>query len=33
MALKSITAAWESGELVGCGFTSSEVSKAFFILF
>ncbi|XP_059661937.1 centromere/kinetochore protein zw10 homolog [Cornus florida] len=25
MPLKSITAAWESGELVNCGFTSSEV--------
>ncbi|XP_051180850.1 centromere/kinetochore protein zw10 homolog [Lolium perenne] len=25
MSLKSITAAWESGELVNCGFTSSEV--------
>ncbi|KAL6842917.1 hypothetical protein ACP4OV_027230 [Aristida adscensionis] len=27
MSLKSITAAWESGELVGCGFTSSEVQN------
>jgi len=27
MSLKSITAAWESGDLVSCGFTSSEVSK------
>lgn len=25
MPLKSITEAWESGELVSCGFTSSEV--------
>jgi hypothetical protein len=30
MSLKSITAAWESGELVNCGFTSSEVSKFHF---
>jgi hypothetical protein len=29
MSLRSITAAWESGELVSCGFTSSEVIKAF----
>ncbi|KAF8676523.1 hypothetical protein HU200_046935 [Digitaria exilis] len=27
MSLKSITAAWESGDLVSCGFTSSEVSN------
>ncbi|KAK3120348.1 hypothetical protein QOZ80_9AG0686180 [Eleusine coracana subsp. coracana] len=27
MSLKSITAAWESGELVSCGFTSSEVQS------
>ncbi|XP_047090949.1 centromere/kinetochore protein zw10 homolog isoform X2 [Lolium rigidum] len=27
MSLKSITAAWESGELVNCGFTSSEVHQ------
>ncbi|KAL6654132.1 hypothetical protein ACP70R_007597 [Stipagrostis hirtigluma subsp. patula] len=27
MSLKSITAAWESGELAGCGFTSSEVQN------
>ncbi|TVU24708.1 hypothetical protein EJB05_27161, partial [Eragrostis curvula] len=27
MSLKSITAAWESGELVSCGFTSSEVQN------
>jgi centromere/kinetochore protein ZW10 len=27
MSLKSITAAWESGDLVSCGFTSSEVQN------
>ncbi|CAN6381456.1 unnamed protein product [Urochloa humidicola] len=27
MSLKSITAAWESGDLVSCGFTSSEVQS------
>ncbi|KAF0897029.1 hypothetical protein E2562_031329 [Oryza meyeriana var. granulata] len=27
MSLKSITAAWESGELANCGFTSSEVQN------
>jgi centromere/kinetochore protein ZW10 len=27
MSLKSITAAWESGELTNCGFTSSEVQN------
>lgn len=27
MSLKSITAAWENGELANCGFTASEVSK------
>jgi hypothetical protein len=27
MSLKSIATCWESGDLVRCGFTSSEVSK------
>ncbi|XP_024310639.1 centromere/kinetochore protein zw10 homolog isoform X2 [Brachypodium distachyon] len=31
MSLKSITAAWESGELVNCGFTSSEVRRLPFL--